>query len=105
VSIPARIRIGAHEYSVRVDQDIGFRGANGETYPERLDIIIAEGLAATREREVVLHETLHGVWQGTNLRTEESGLQGYEEQVASALAPVLLDMLRDNPDLVSYLCE
>jgi hypothetical protein len=105
LTFPTSIRIGAHDYTVKLDPEVGYRGANGETYPERLDILIAEGLAATREREVLLHESLHGLWQGTDLRTEESGLQGYEEQVITALAPVLLDMLRDNPGLVSYLCE
>jgi hypothetical protein len=102
---PSRLRVGAHTYVVGMLDDLIPRGAQGETYPEHLRIYLADSLAPTREREVLLHEAFHAVWQGTSLRTEESGLGGYEEQVISALAPVLLDLLRDNPEFVAYLTE
>lgn len=60
-------------------------------------LIVSEGQGAHQERDTLLHEVLHicGLMIGHELD---------EHQVAS-VTPVLLDVLRSNPEVVAYLTE
>lgn len=52
------------------------------------------------QQVTLLHEALHAVWSTTGLRQLDNDL---EEQVVVGLAPLLLDTLKRNPDLVAFL--
>ena len=97
MTFPSRIQVGPHVYHLSYDDNIGSRGANGETYRQLCRILIADHLSYTIEREVVLHETLHAIWGATNLDGDT------EETVVTALTAPLLDVLRNNSQLVDYL--
>ena len=97
MTFPSRIQVGPHVYHLSYDEQLGDRGANGETYRQLCRILIADHLSFTIEREVVLHETLHANFGATNLDGDT------EETVVTALTAPLLDLLRSNPSLTDYL--
>lgn len=60
-------------------------------------LIVSEEQGAHQERDTLLHELLHmcGLVVGHEL----------DEHQVGAITPVLLDVLRSNPDAVAYLTE
>jgi hypothetical protein len=60
-------------------------------------LAVLEGQGQHQERDTVVHEVLH-------LVSRMSAFPLKERQV-TALSPVLLDVLRRNPELVAYLTE
>jgi len=66
-------------------------------------ISIAADLGFERQRATFLHEVLHACLTITDLASLLAN--DLDEHVVSALAPVLLAWMRDNPDWVSYLQE
>jgi hypothetical protein len=69
-------------------------------------ITLDRGLRFERARETFLHENLHAVLaisQIDSILSAES--DGLSEHVVSAVAPVLLAWLRDNPHAVAWLQE
>ena len=97
MTFPSRIQVGPHVYHLSYDEQLGDRGANGETYRQLCRILIADHLSYTIEREVVLHECLHSLVGATNLSGDD------EEDIVTALTAPLLDLLRSNPSPTSYL--
>lgn len=104
-NLPRSVRLGVHRFTIRHDPTVAHRGANGETYPELLEVRISPDLAPTREREVVAHELLHAAWHQTGLRSPDHGAADLEEEIIGALAPLVLELLRRNRRLVDYLTD
>jgi len=108
LSPPPNVRVGPHTYSVLVSDiplnKIGQEAKtvfSGHTDHRKLEITVAEDLAPSIERAVVLHELLHACFMvGANneLLSKET-----EEQVVSMLEAPLLDTLTANPELLRYL--
>jgi hypothetical protein len=71
----------------------------GRTKIGRQLIAIADDQAADQERDTVLHEVLHCMSRIVGLIRDDDE----EERIVAALTPLLLDVLRRNPDLVGYL--
>lgn len=65
----------------------------------RQQILVADDLAPDQERDTILHEVLHGLLGMLNVIPKNKA----EERVVMTLAPILLDTLRRNPALVTYL--
>jgi len=101
-SLPKGVQVGAHPFSVEYDRSLADRGKDGECYAPRCNIRIAENLAPSVEQVTTLHEVLHAVWADTPLNTDDT-LAEYEEQVVTALAPLLLQVVQDNPEFMEYL--
>ena len=95
---PPSIVIGPHTYKVTSD-DLG-DDLIGDTDCTQLTIRVRPGLPESVTAEVLLHECLHALWDGTPLRDFDDAV---EESVVSALAPPLLELLRRNPRLVALL--
>lgn len=106
VTTPSPIHIGPHAYEVRCDPDTASllrdEHSRGDSRPDQLLIRLDTERPHTAVAETLLHEALHCVWHQTPLRTDGT-LDDYEEAIVTALAPVLLGLLRHNPDLVGYL--
>lgn len=68
----------------------------GRTIPGEQRLLIADGQAPAQERDTVLHEVLHGC-----IRIVKSDAE--DEEIVGTLAPVLLDVLRKNPELTKWL--
>jgi len=98
VKLPPSIVVGPHTYSVTTDgisDDLV-----GDTDCTQLIIRVRAGLPESVTAEVLIHECLHALWDGTPLRCMDSEV---EESVVSALAPGLLELLRRNPKLLAVL--
>ncbi len=80
-------------------------GAAGLCGKDSQEIAIDSNLGPTVEREVVIHELLHAIWSQTFLDDkypdQEANSKG--EAIIDELSPRLLDLIRSNPKLVTYL--
>lgn len=105
-ALPAALTIGPHRYEVRSDHDTGVllraEGSNGDSRPCDLLIRVDTGRPTSAVAETLLHEALHCAWHQTSF-TASQNLSDHEEAIVTALAPLLLGILRSNPDLVKFL--
>lgn len=104
---PKTIKVGPHPYRVitgnRAHRILG-SDKLGETDVAAQELRVGPGQASTQERDSLLHEVLHACWDQTSLRAGAGGDRSDEEAAVSALAPLLLGVMRDNPDFVRWLC-
>lgn len=102
MSRPQQVRIGYQRYALTFTTAQLTKGASadGVTIPSVGVIAIRPDMQEDRKRETLLHEAMHAAWDQTPLRNKESAL---EEEVISALSPILFALLRDNPTVVRYL--
>lgn len=68
----------------------------------RSRIRMGKGMPRRMLRGVLMHESLHGVWERA---LGDRYSEATEEVIVDYLAPWILDMLRRNPDLVEFLTE
>lgn len=101
---PPSIAVGVHRYSVATDaavcEDLRSEVKRGTVDPDRLLIRVDVSAPFTLTADTLLHEILHACWNQTPLRERD---EDDEERTVTALTPLLLGVLRDNPDLVAYL--
>lgn len=102
--IPEQVRVGPHVYEIRADRQTAAmlreNGSRAETRADRCLVLLDPDIGPRAES--LLHELLHCAWNLTSLRVTEA-LDEHEESVVTSLAPLILGMLRDNPDLVRFL--
>ena len=93
--MPDRVKVGAHVYSI-------VRGAfkdHGGCDFNTLTITVRLRLRKSKAQEILLHEILHACTYPTM-----ASVQGKtDEEIVDAIAPTLLQVLRENPLLVEYL--
>ena len=105
--IPASVRLLGQSFAIElVDRDDAVLGGAavdmervGTVHITKQRISIAKDMASDQERDTVLHEVLHALIRVINLMPKEQE----EERIVVALAPLILDALRRNPNLVEYL--
>jgi hypothetical protein len=71
--------------------------AFGKAIVSEQRLMLRDGMAGQQERDTLLHELLHACGQVVG--------HELEEHEVAALTPVLLGVLRSNPDVVTYLME
>ncbi len=102
--IPGRVKIGPHVFEVRSDPAtvaaLRDDGRRAEARPNNLVISVDPELGKCHES--LLHEILHAAWDQCPMRCSDN-LSDHEEVIVTALAPILLEVLRDNPELVWWL--
>jgi hypothetical protein len=100
--MPQFVMVNPHSFELKVvprlSTDAGVCGLCGE---DDQRIAIDDDLGDTVEKETVLHELMHAIWHFTHL--DKKYTDEDEEAVAWTMAPRLLALLRDNPELVAYL--
>lgn len=97
---PKYIYIGPYRYVISASNKLGEPDdLDGMTDTSRGKIILRKRLSFTRKRETLLHEILHAVWDVCALKNDN------EEDMVTRIAPILLDTLRRNLDLVDWLVE
>jgi len=89
---------------VRLSHGIDAAGASGLTFGESLKIFIGNWTHEHLQRENVLHEVMHACFYGARFDAELAEGSDPEEWMFSGMDSPLLTTLRDNPDLVAYLC-
>jgi hypothetical protein len=105
--LPASVQIGARRYSISQDADavratehrIQSSGIYGAIDHRDLSIVLAPDQAEGQLRDTLLHEVLHGVMAITGGGVDD------EEELVLRITPTLLDTLRRNPELVTYLMD
>lgn len=104
MKVPPSITLGPHLYEIRCDTDtarlLRDEESKGDSRPDHLLIRLDTDRPHTGLAETLLHEALHCVWHQTSLSVDHGEA---EEQIVTALAPLVLQLLRANPDLVTFL--
>lgn len=94
--MPESIKIGPHTYTlVRAYR----KGANGYCDMDGLKLAVAPRLRKTKAQEVLLHEILHAITHPTLCSAEKFT----DEEFVTGMTPILLQVLKENPDLLTYL--
>ena len=114
--LPKRIKICAHTYKVQCNsslgepskasvQKFGALGKHafhyGEVELSKCLIKLNKKMCQSMMAETLLHEVFHAMIDEIPLRAQIP--TKVEEQVVQGLSQMLLQILRDNPTLVSYL--
>ena len=107
---PVEVWVGPHRFDILYDEkqlglqsmDDGQSPAWGHLSWVGGTIVLDPRRPESGIRASLLHEVVHAVWQTVGLPT--NSLDGYnEELVINALSEILSMVLRDNPDLLSYM--
>lgn len=91
-NLPEKVYVGPHVFDVvweRMEENYG--DVNFETNAIRL----TPGMAASRTLEVLVHEVTHALLYAASLPED------VEERAVVVLAPALIALIRDNPELVA----
>ena len=101
---PSSVLVGPFRYAIRygkrAEKMLGVEGAVGLTLSDQLEILVSREQVDDRMRATLIHEVIHACADLADL-----GDTSTEEQWASRLGPILLQVLRDNPHLVEWLLE
>lgn len=98
MKIPLRIKIGPHMWTVRQRSRKEMGEDNGLCLPDQTEIWLYRGLKRSVKREKLLHEVLHACTDPACYDKIVS-----DEVFVTTVSPALLQVLQDNPDLVTYL--
>jgi hypothetical protein len=105
--IPAWVDVLSHRYSIQTNDetmlvagDPNSFDALGHCQRDMLTITVRGNLPGDKLREVLLHEVLHAIVGSSRMALWESD---EEERIVAQLSPVLLNVLRTNPDLARFL--
>jgi hypothetical protein len=108
MSNPRSVRVGPFRFTIRwstkaireLEREFA-EDLYGTTDPDTQTIFMHSRLSHDRARVTLLHEILHACFHAADYPLSHKR----EEKAVSALAPVLLAVLRDNPHIVTYLIE
>lgn len=99
---PSKIRIGHADYRVQLVKELD----GGETMGHFLrddGVIKMVPTAPVADANTLLHEVLHGAFGESGL--DHGALAKHEERIVAALTNQLLQIIRDNPRLISYIAK
>lgn len=107
--IPKTLRIGPFNYKIDTtkqaieafERDISSR-LYGAQHSGRLILAIRPGMPREVEQETLTHEMLHSLFSLAGLLDDN---EDAEEDIINRLAPLLLGAIKQNPQLVKYLCD
>lgn len=102
MSIPSHVLVGPYLYKVTVEE----RQSSGDDLFGECDVhtqtvYLSPGQARDSMADSLLHEVLHAIWAASGLHDGRYN----EEQCVRGITTWLLLVLRDNPELVTYLTE
>jgi hypothetical protein len=104
---PESVIVGPYEYTIVFDELERLRRERakqsrlaGLTDFNDLTIMVNEALDPAVQRETMLHEVLHTVFEATGASFEHDAI---EEGLIRRISPTLLRVIRDNPQFVKYL--
>lgn len=109
MELPSEVIVGPYRYAVLTDEMAVERARVKAEHAEVYGLLDSSATTITLDpaqsadclADTLLHEVLHAVWRLVGL--DDGPTERYEERVARAMAPTLLDTLRRNPELVKYL--
>lgn len=96
--MPESVKIGPHTYTiVRAYRN----GANGYCDMDGLKLAVQPRLRKTKAQEVLLHEIVHALTHPTLCGSGKFT----DEEFVTGVTPLLLQVLKENPGLLSYLIQ
>ncbi len=110
---PDSLLVGNHRYRIEwltpdewFDRDCG-QGNDGLTYNDR-GVILMRLLPTRQEsmyQETLIHEVQHAIWATAGLPGEWNAgdVDDVEENLMRMTTPLLLSVLKNNPDITKYL--
>lgn len=107
---PSPIKVGPYEYTIhfRPERAMDLFGYLAITFTTKQVILVSAGMAGGHLRETVLHEIMH-TCQNIKDRMGVDGLDSDGTMTADEFiertAPELLEVLKDNPELVKWLTK
>lgn len=106
MKVPKRIKSGPFSLTTE-DDPARLKDVSGDAalFTKECKLIYDGKQAPSYLRDSVLHECLHSAYQQTPLLDVSEEGNEREEKVVQAITPRLLDLLRDNPNLVRFLLE
>ena len=96
---PHTLKVGPFIY--RVELDNAPDGSLAITDTDTLVMTLDPSMPDSKMQTILIHEILHCLTEITGLAQEWS--EKKEEEVVSRLAPALMSVLKDNPNLIAYL--
>lgn len=105
MDMPPSIKVGPHVYSVVRETKATMPNLVGDSDFDKMRIRVRKPLRKSKAQEILLHELLHATtypnYTGAYLEDERYT----PEEIVSAVSPVLLQVLQENPDLLEYLTK
>ena len=100
IEMPTSIRIGPFNYIIETldPKDVDHHSILGDFNHYLQRIRIHRDMGIQRQAETLMHEVLHGAWANAHL-----GKEADEETVVTRISYQLIQILRDNPDFVSFI--
>lgn len=98
---PSKIIVGPYAYKIYWRSSASMGNSYGITWTKTSSIYVDSGLSKGQLRETVLHELFHACQTVGSFYGNNSSADGFIESTA----PTLIQILRDNPDLVRWLQE
>lgn len=106
MKLPSKVKINTYTYTLKEENDPRFDdGADAWGYCDydNQEIVIKKNATKERKRNIVLHEIMHAVFESVHASPRSMRADEIEEYYVVHSAPILVDVLRDNPNLVKYL--
>jgi Zn-dependent peptidase ImmA (M78 family) len=109
VKPPATVEVGSLTFRIhaskaawdKVASEIDDYSMYGVCFKQTCDIYLRPDVDVSLQRETLMHELMHAVEASTGYMLESQRIQTHD--FVKDTAPVVLDMLRRNPDLRAYL--
>jgi hypothetical protein len=103
---PKQVKVGPHFYKVKFDKELSLlSGKSGLCGADTQLILVDAELGKTITKDTLFHEVLHAAVSQTSVDMEEVWNDDLEERLIYALSPIILGILRENPEFVQWLLE
>ena len=99
IDMPKTVRVGPHDYSILRKPASVMKDTLGHCDSSTLQIWVKQRLRKSKSQEILIHELFHAM----TLQALDTTKQHDDEAYIVVLAPLMLQMLRENPQLVAYL--
>jgi Zn-dependent peptidase ImmA (M78 family) len=101
MNLPDSVRVGAATYTFKRRK---MDALYGQTHHRKAVINLNTKQADTQLRDTVLHEILHVIFNQAGMASIlDTWTHEHEEMMTRLLAPWVLSVIRDNPDLLAFL--
>lgn len=103
--LPYTVKVGHRSFNIEYD-NMHLDNVEADGLTTRTGrIILRDNAVIDMQREIVLHEILHAIFFATGVELTQVEQEHVEERAVATLAGGLVQVLRDNPDLVAYLVQ
>lgn len=97
MKLPKEIKIGPHTYKARFEENYSANhGTLAESRHTHTQIVIDPSQSESQLRDTLLHEILHCINAQVGFVSHE---RSEEEAAVARLAPMLLQVIQDNPEI------